>query len=343
LAFDLWSSDMSLVDVNATYVGDEDNGKKGLAAKNKYNSSDSSTSSPTNNSFNSTFQYYNTDKGNATSDIVNIGSISLTMSFGDLTKIYSDIAIYPVDGTFGVSASYSRNNLPNTLQQLLPKLENPYVTFHLNRTRRDYSTWPITTDAEILFGSQGLSECASNWSTIALSQPPKSRGTFPSANVTSISITDQSARDGPCNNALPQVNHTLFVVDYFTAYAVSYQAMEVFKKASGATYNDTYGWFTVDCSTIDSLPSVSIGLSDGNTLVLTGRDYILHWSEDWAGSYYRACSLYAYGYYDEDTHNNRWRARPFVLGQRWLNNHCISYNIKDNTLSYTDALPNNGN
>jgi len=154
-------------------------------------------------------------------------------------------------------------------------------------------------------------------------------------NTTSFSIAGPGV-NGPCDNSVTTASHSLKLVDSYSYMSVSVQVMNVFKKASGAVYNSSsYGDFTLDCSTVDSLPSVNIGLGDGNTLVLAPWDYIVF------DPYYNVCFLNVYGYYDED--NSDYSDSDIRLGLSWLTRHCISYDINANTLSYTDALPNNGN
>ena len=47
------------------------------------------------------------------------------------------------------------------------------------------------------------------------------------------------------------------------------------------------------------------------------------------------CILYTWGYYDEnDDYYADW---SIILGQQWLNNHFLTYDIKANTLTIQDA------
>jgi hypothetical protein len=337
--FDLWSSDMSVVDVNAVFdteYCDSDSGcddqNTALAAKNAYNASASSTSSTSTKKFRGSFEPG--DKGTVTKDTVTIGGISTTLSFGDLTQVGNFLDWLPVDGTVGLSAVKSTNKISNVLTQLVPSLTSPVITIHVNRSFIDNSAW-AASDAEIMFGSNALPQCnANNWATISLAS--KIQVELGNANATSVSITDTSTVNGVCNNAVTQTSHPFIVVDGFNMLHVSVQAMEVLKKATGATFNTGVKWYTVDCTQLDSIPTVSIGLSDGNSIVLSARDYVV----DLSMTKYNVCVLWAYGDYDEGA--LFYQAVPIPLGQLWLNRHCISYDISANTLSYTDALPNNG-
>jgi len=337
LMFDIWSSDMSLVDVSATFdteycdsnsgCSDETNA---LDLKNTYNSSASSTASTTSKKFRGSFEPG--DKGKITKDTVTIGGVTTNIQFGDLTQVGYYLDLLPIDGTVGISAVKSTNKIDNVLNQLVSSLSSPVFTLHVNRSLVDGSIWP-NTDAEIAFGTKSLPQCNSaNWATISLIKPPLAG--LGVANATSVTIASPGV-DGPCNNAVVQTSHPIMVVDFFVMTQVSVQAMEVFKKASGATYNTTWGWYTIDCTQLDTLPSVVIGLDDGNNITLTARDYTLDLM-----SSYGACFLFVRGTYDEgDLGNQR---SPILLGQNWLNRHCVSYDISANTLSYTDAVPNNG-
>jgi len=213
------------------------------------------------------------------------------------------------------------------------------VTLHMNRT---YGTWD--SDVEILFGSKALPQCnQSNWKTISLVKPANYADTrrfaaFSAANLTSISIASPGVA-GDCDNAVIATHDLRVVNDVWSGIVVSVQALNVFKKASGATCNDSpCHYYTVDCSQVDNALNVNLGLADGNTIVLTPRDYILFVDFE---PYLRACILNVRGLYDDGLDYNSRYSIP--LGQLWLNRHCVSYDINANTLSYTDALPNNGN
>jgi hypothetical protein len=143
-------------------------------------------------------------------------------------------------------------------------------------------------------------------------------------NTTSIasSLTD-------CNTNV-KLNHPIVFVDSFSWMIVSYQVEELFVKASGAVFNNIIGYYTV--SDMSTATNVNISLADGNVLTLKPQDYIV--------TYDGVNYLFVYGYYNEDDTN--FSDFPINIGQQWLNNHCISYNINMNTLSITDAMPNNG-
>jgi len=268
---------------------------------------------------------------------VNMNGLKVNATFGDITRINSWFLMhYPVDGVLGLSASNSTNSIPNFLTQLAPSLASPVMTIHFNSS---YNAWYDNTpgDVEFMFGSKALPQCnQQNWQTIQLNPQYKYQwAMLNTVNTTSFSISNSSV-NGPCDNSVATAPHKLKIIDSYSYIAVSVQVMNVFKKASGAQFNSSYfGDFTLDCSIVSTLPRVNVGLGDGSTLVLAPWDYIVY------DSYYNVCFLNAYGSYDED--NLYYSAQYVRLGLSWLTNHCISYDINANTLSYTDALPNNGN
>jgi len=269
------------------------------------------------------------DLGNATSDVVNIGGLSQTMTFGDLTQVGYNYYYNPIDGVFGLSGGNSSNKLPTALQQIASGLAQPIVTLHSNLS------YYYTADAEILFGSKALPQCnQSNWQTISLMTPTRYRTSpWVPANATSISIASPGVAGG-CDNFV-NATHPLQFTDNSWKTTVSVQALNVFKKASNAVFDASVYGYTVDCAQIPNLMNVNIGLADGNTLVLTPQDYTYY--SQWSGK----CYLMVTGAYDDGDTTNSWYS--IRLGQLWLNRHCVSYDINANTLSYTDALPNNGN
>jgi len=363
--FDLYSSDITVMDVNATYnlddcpvydtysnwIGSTSSDcsieVEEVANKNKYNSSASSTYAGTKGNTGRFLGRGEYDRGTAVSDIVNIGGLLNNMTFGAMAKVGEDIADYPIDGTLGLNPANSFNQksgssdrFPSVLQQIVGSMAQPVVTMHMNRT---YGTWD--SDVEILFGSKSLTQCnQSNWKTISLVKPANYANThrfaaFSAANLTSISIASPGVA-GDCDNAVIATHDLRVVNDVWSGIVVSVQALNVFKKASGATCKPSPAtgqchYYTMDCSQVDNALNVNLGLADGNTIVLTPRDYILY--EPWL----HTCILNVRGFYDDGLDSNSRYSIP--LGQLWLNRHCVSYDINANTLSYTDALPNNGN
>jgi len=129
--------------------------------------------------------------------------------------------------------------------------------------------------------------------------------------------------------------HPLKITDSGWMMSVSVQALQVFRKATGAVYNTNDWAYTVDCNQMGNFSNVNIGMADGSTLVLIPQDFI------YVSTYSKKCYLMVYGSYDDgDPTNSLYSIR---LGQQWLNRHCVSYDINANTLAYTDAVPNNGN
>jgi len=339
--FDLWSSDLSLMDWNVSYSkklcwSDCYSENRTLHRRNLYNTSASTTYTP-----GATYRFdgpvYGDDKGIYVNDLVNIGGLLKYMKFGDLTQVGLGFYNYPIDGILGLSMRNSTNYIPTVLAQMVSSLAEPVVTLHVNRTKADDNRGRRYTDAEIMFGSKALPQCnQANWKTISLLKPSRYRATtFSPANATSISIASPVA--GGCDNAVEAV-HPLVFSDNMQKMLVSVQALKVFQKAVGAEYNSSWYAYTVDCAKVDTAMNVNIALADGNTIVMEPWDYIY---KKKSYSYGTMCILDVEGAYDDGDKSNK--VISMQLGQTWLNRHCISYDINNNTMSYTDALPNNGN
>jgi len=307
-----------------------------LQRRNLYNESASSTYTAGN-----TWRFYgpeNDDRGNFANDIINIGGLVKYMKFGDLTQVGKTFLNNQIDGIFGLSMTNSSNYIPTVLAQIVPSLAEPVVTLHVNRSKTDYRG--KFTDAEIMFGSRALPQCnQANWQTIALMKPSRYRvSTFAPANATSIYIPQGSpGMSGDCDNGIDAV-HPLVFSDKTEKMLVSVQALKIFQKAVGAVYNASYGHYTVDCAQVDNGANVNIALGDNNTIVMTPWDYV--YKKKLYGNNFQ-CIMDVQGAYDDGDMSNK--AISIKLGQTWLNRHCISYHITNNTMSYTDALPNNGN
>jgi len=342
--FDIWSSDLSVVDTAAAFdsadYGCADSSASNICSsensniqkKNLYNTSASSTFVATKKKFTGWEQG---DTGKQVKDVFTEGTISATLNFGDLTQVGFWLDVIPVmDGVLGLSAAKSSNKgMTNVLGQLASTLASPVVTIHINRSIAEYINnvkYPHT-DAEYLFGSNALPQCnQANWQTINLFKP---FAALAIANATGITYDGADANGCNTNIGFNNGGKLILPIDSFAPLEVSVQAFEVFRQATNAKFDYKVGWYTTDCNSLGSIPNVNIGLSDGNTLALKPADYIIQ--------YKKKCLLFVYGDYDEKDGNNDWN--PLILGQSWLNNHCISYDINANTLAITDAVPNNGN
>jgi len=74
--------------------------------------------------------------------------------------------------------------------------------------------------------------------------------------------------------------------------------------------------------------NVNMTMADGNALVLTPQDYTIKVKQ--------YTILFVLGLYDENDPGNV--DNYVILGQQFLNNHCISYDINANTLAITNSL-----
>jgi len=325
VAFDIWDSDLVVMDANAN-VTNSRNSTYTLSKKNTFNTTASLTAQVSNGNMTSDWR----DNGVIVNDNINIGGLSLNADLGDLTTVNSWLPWYAMDGILGLSPKPSNNTgLNNLLKQISGSLAMPVLTMHVNRSY-DYNSYingrfANTTDAEIVLGTNSLPQCNNNnWTPIQLNTQSVDQWAPFIVNATSVS----SSMTG-CST-LVKLNQPVWFVDFFSVMVVSYQVEELFVKASGAVFDSSSGWYTVP--SMSNATSVNITLADGSVLTLNPQDYIVAYS----GINY----LYVWGYYNEDYTN--YASYPVFIGQQWLNNHCISYNINVNTLSITDALPNNG-
>jgi hypothetical protein len=326
VVFDIWDSDLSVIDVNANVTWSS-NSSYYLSRKNLFNTTASLTATLSNSNMTNDWN----DQGVIVNDNINIGGLSLNADLGDLTTLNSWLPWYRVDGLLGLSPKPSNNTgLVNLLKQLSGSLAMPVLTMHVNRTT-NYDWWTggryaNDTDAEIVLGTNNLPQCDNNkWTPIQLNTPSLEQYAPFVVNATAI------ASSKPGCNAQVKLNQPVWFVDWFSVMVVSYQVEELFVQASNAQFNSSSGWYTVP--DMSNATSVNISLADGSMITLNPRNYIVPYK----GINY----LYVYGWYNEDDTN--FSDYPIYIGQQWLNDHCISYNVNVNTLSVTDALPNNGN
>jgi hypothetical protein len=322
VAFDIWDSDLSVIDVNAnvTWAG---NSSYYLSKKNLFNTTASQTAQVSNGNMTNDWG----DNGTIVNDNINIGGLSLNVNIGDLTSLSSWLPFYRLDGLLGLSPKPSNNTgLTNLLKQISGSLAMPVLTMHVNRSYEN--RWLANdTDAEIVLGTNSLPQCNNNnWTPILLNAPSIEHPIYAPFVATATSIS--SSLSG-CNSFV-KLNQPVWFADFFYPLIISYQVEELFVKASGAVFNQTSGWYTVPSMT--NATSVNITLADGSVLTFNPQDYIV--------SKNGINNLYVWGYYNED--DTSYADYPIFIGQQWLNNHCISYNANVNTLSITDALPNNG-
>jgi hypothetical protein len=326
VAFDIWDSDLSVIDVNAVSNATwTSNATYYLSQKNLFNTTASLTAQLSNGNMTNDWG----DNGAIVNDNINIGGLSLNANIGDLTTLKSFLMWYRFDGLLGLSPKPSNNTgLTNLLKQLSGSLAMPVLTMHVNRSS-DYNwrhgRFANTTDAEIVLGTNSLPQCDNNnWAPIQLN--PQSVDQYAPFIINATSISSKM----PGCNSFSKLNQPVWFVDYFYPMIVSYQVEELFVQASGAVFDQDSAWYTV--GDVSNATAVNITLNDGSVLTLNPQDYIV--------AYDNVNYLYVYGYYNED--DDSFSDYPIFIGQQWLNNHCISYNVNVNTLSITDALPNNG-
>jgi len=288
--FDLWSSDLSVVDATATFdsadYGCQDSSASNICStenaniqkKNLYNTSASSTYTATKKKF---VGWEDGDTGKQVKDVFTEGSNSTQLTFGDLTQVGLWLEYIPVmDGVQGLSSakSYKNKGMTNVLGQISSTLASPVVTIHINRSVAEYIAgvrYPHT-DAEYLFGSNALPQCnQANWQTISLFKP---FALLAIANATGITY-DGADANGCNTNTVFNNGKLITPIDSFMPMEVSVQAFEAFRLATNAVFDYKLGWYTTDCNNLGNVPNVNIALSDGNSLSLKPADYVINYKK----------------------------------------------------------------
>jgi len=297
---------------------EEDETKQG------YNSSASSTAVQTGKSFQEDWGY---TSGLLVTDVVGIGGANVNVTLGDADEYAWFYDWFPIDGVLGLAPFKSDNHIPNVLKQIVGQLAEPVIVLN---TRRDFGDWvesdedPSDDPTEVnqlTVGTTNAPGC--NASTF---QWHKMANTHSNdvGSVTLHSVSVPSVQNDCLPSTSPNSSHPVYVTDFFYPLLTSFQVLEQLLAASGATYSDDdYAYIVPDVS---SAQNVQLNLRGETTIQLTPQDYTVQY----AGTTY----LWAFAYYDDNF--GFYSEEPLILGQNFANNHCIGYNINDNTLGVAD-------
>jgi len=245
------------------------------------------------------------------------------LTFGDISVYDWWTGYLPIDGALGLAPSPSANGIPNALQQLVSHLSQPLVVLN---TQRDFEAAMLNKDDpseanSITFGTDAADGCGSTWNWVAGANVANNTR-WATLNTTSFSI--EAGADG-CQSVV-SASHQLWIRNYFSRLYVSFQVQELLVQANGAVYNTTSDEYEVPCDQIAQGRNVIVGLENGGSITLTPSDVIVKIKNH--------CQLYVGAWYDEhDNSNNQY---GMVLGQQFLNNHCVAYNIADNLVGISD-------
>jgi len=247
---------------------------------------------------------------------VHVGDgISLNATVQVATQVSYDMAYYNMDGTFGLSTDGSGNG-QTLMEELAPNLDEPVITIWVNR-----SSGSSGGVGEITLGGMNPEKCQSDtW--VNAGSSINSYYSLPTFNVTSIS----GPKNGSCANSVEGLFNVSISNSYSTMYT-SIQVQDIFVKASGAVYNrGTYG-YSVSADKMASAQPVTFTMANGGQLVLTPADYTVKGRD---GTIY----LNTYGYYDQNTYPTD----TLLVGQPFLNNHCVSQNIQTGEWSLANVV-----
>ncbi|KAI1704573.1 eukaryotic aspartyl protease domain-containing protein [Ditylenchus destructor] len=302
-----YENELMVIDVNANLSSVS----KTLPEKSTYNAEKSSTYVAVNGNVSGWGI-----NGHKAQDVLNIDSVSGTVkSFLVADKVPYFINYYPVDGLLGLSASKkSYFNVSVVADDLVGQLDKPLISVYVNATIAGNGTGQVT------LGAEDSDNCQSTWSYVP------SLKYFASSPFTVHASSAEVTIGGQLTTVNLDANVTFMS---WPALDVSYAAKDVFVNGTGAKYNESVGYYTIDCDTTKApLITINIGGVGNSTdstsqkLVLSGADYIRSWKS--MGVCYLGVNFYR-------------GTGMWYLGSQVLNNHCISFNYKDRTVGFADS------
>jgi hypothetical protein len=310
VAIDFLQQDLYLIGVGVDVTSsDEVPSSSEEAAKSFYDSSASSTYSDPKGAFTADDGYVT---GNLSADIVNLGSLSVNMIFGDANAIDWWVNYMPIDGVLGLSFKNSTNGIPNVLNQLVPSMADPLVVEHFNVSMG--STMTDDSNSFISLGSENISQCEQEWIHPANSYY-NNYALAGNMTVTNVGIAG-------ANGSSMEINRQLYIGRFPLWQSMSDQMHMLFVEASGAVYNSKTDEYEIPCDQVAQCKNVVLTLSDGEMITLTSDDYVYRDSSK-SGS--PACMLNTLGNYAEDDDHD---TLGFIfLGRQFFNGRCVSYNI----------------
>jgi hypothetical protein len=281
--------------------------------KHEYNYRASSTFKKEDRTFTAEFEQVT---GHIASDFIDVDGVRARVNVG-VAESVSRLAIIdyiPVDAAVGLlprSLSGKPSNI-SLLPQLLSALEQPLISFYVNRSDPVEANWR----GSLTLGALDNDHC-----------DPKAYSFTPELNLY-LDVAVSSLKIGSGRYPL---NGTVVLTDFEWPLFVSENAFDALVNVSGAkNYWDT-GYYKVDCKTVNSLADVTLNLgADGKAPVtLHPRDYVK--VSDHLFGFIEFCYLNVEPLYSDDTDSEfLW----VVLGRQFLNNHCIAYNFDDDTLGF---------
>lgn len=303
-----YDNELLLIDAGA----DLSNVDTRIPAKATYNANASSTYVPVSGNISSWGM-----KAHKAKDVLNVDTLSTTLKFVVADKLPYFLNYYAIDGVLGFGPSKkSWFNVSVVADEVVSQLDKPLVSVYVNQNSAGNGTGQVT------LGAEDGDNCQSNWVYVPNTKYWEKQGYAYTVHVSSADVTIS----GQATTVNLDSNVTFAA---WPAFDVPYSAQTVFVNGTGATYNETYGVYTIDCDT-SKAPSITLniggsGNSTDNTsqkLVLTGADYI---------RYYRSGDFCYLGV-------NFYRGLGmWYLGSQVLNNHCIGFNYNERTVGFADS------
>ncbi|KAI1700791.1 eukaryotic aspartyl protease domain-containing protein [Ditylenchus destructor] len=305
---DLWyGSDLCVISSSANLSVVDDR----LAEKHTYNSSESSSFVDLKGKFADWVCGY----GINGSDQVTVDTASANVAMGIVDNLGYEISQYPIDAMLGLNPSTPQSNKDNLVSQLVAGLDKPIVSWWQNES--SFYEGP----AQLTLGGEDIDNCRSNY--VYAPQIPSING----FNDFGVHLVSASIDGMP--NSEKGLNTTLQLWHGHNRIYCSDDFFYLMTNASNASWNETIEEWEVDCD-VSKVKNITLNIgSNGNTtdsntkqLVLTGVDYIRYYS------WYDKCVVYAAKYK---------RIRHVEMTFRFLNNHCLAYNVKEKTVGFADA------
>ncbi|KAI1699333.1 eukaryotic aspartyl protease domain-containing protein [Ditylenchus destructor] len=254
-------------------------------------------------------------RGQKGTDVVNVGEVSTAVTFGIAQNASSYLKLLPSDGILGINRMPPFNNSKNAISQLLSGLDSPVVTWWQNETYWGFNaTLPV---AQLTLGAEDIDHCKSSYVYVPRVTNIKTYDRFYPVHLTTAVISEGTPEDQIETrfeiNATLNMRHNQYRIysprSFF--YALT--------NATNAVYNSTVWEYVVDCDLSKHKDIVlNIGGS-GFTEDGTSRQI----------SYYRVCYLSAFVSGEEN--------RVVELPQKFLNNHCLAYNAKEDMIGFSEV------
>ncbi|KAI1695034.1 eukaryotic aspartyl protease domain-containing protein [Ditylenchus destructor] len=301
-----WSQDLSVIGSKANLK----DVAKYLPPKQTFNGNVSSTFVVMSGNFSD----YGGD-GNLGQDVIYFGeSSSLQIAFGVITKLSWHYENEPIDGTLGLSPQNSSNGISDVLSQIGGQLDEPTFSFWSNINIYGNGTGQLT------IGAEDPVHCQPNW----VDAPRVSSSSSPyGVNVQRASGNKNGQYSRVNINATFSISPNTWSPRISAPKAI----FDLLINVSNAKYNESNGFWQVDCdlSAIGSLVLEigNIGGNESKELQLTAADFIRY------STYYQICYADVYNFNSDN--------QVIEVGENFLNNHCIAYNLRQNLVGFADV------